>query len=306
MRVSLVSNWHERCGVAEYARNLEKELGKQFEVVREEKVYAAQGDVAVINWHPARLVLPPGDVRDLKARGLKTILIVHNSADSYMALENHPAHWADAVVAHQKMESNVEITYIPFGIPEVDELRSPGTETYIGIAGFPYAWKRFNLVADVAKRLGGKAVLIAPQHDMGDSTTPINDIQRIYPDASVLRHWMTQEEVVRTLSGCTLNIFWYQHMPPDDLQGQSGSVLMGVAAGRPMIVSKHPKLAHVAVYEDELYVVEKEEDVLPTAREIVEKLAAGEPVKMPGRIKKEMGWGTTGRIYGELIRKVAA
>ena len=102
----------------------------------------------------------------------------------------------------------------------------------------------------------------------------------------------------------TLNVFWYQHMPPDDLVGQSGSVLMGVSAKRPMIVSKHPKLAHVAAYEDEIYVAESEMQVHDIARDIVDRLQHGLPVKRPNKIVEDMSWDGAGKRYCELIRTV--
>lgn len=305
-KVGIVSNWNANCGVAQYAMDLEAVLKKFFQVVRFTRMEEVTDvRVVLVNWHPATLTLQGVAVEQLKKQGVAVIVVLHNSNTGPLIVPlNDPLMLADAVVVHQKMEGTPKLVHIPFGIPVVDNLRAPGAEVYVGIAGFPYAWKRFNLVAEVARRLNGTAVLVAPKHQAGDTETPIQDIQRGYRNVMVLRDWLPEEEVVRTLSGCTLNVFWYQHMPPDDLQGQSGSVLLGVAAGRPLIVSKHPKLAHVAQYEDEVYVVETEEQVHQVAAEIVSRLRAGQPVKRPRRILREMGWDRAGARYLELIRQV--
>jgi hypothetical protein len=146
---------------------------------------------------------------------------------------------------------------------------------------------------------------VAPKHPNGDTTTPISSIQQAYKNVVVLREFLPIEEVVRSLSGCTLNIFWYQHIAGDDNAGQSGSVLMGVAARRPMIVSRHRKLAHVAAYEDEIYVADTEEQVYELASEIVSRLKEGLPVKRPERIVDDMSWTGAGEKYRKLIRTVA-
>jgi hypothetical protein len=307
VKVGIVSNWNQVCGVAEYANCLRTELSKEFEVLPFDNPQQTVGmDVVVVNWHPAVTDLSPQAVTEMKSRGQKVIIVMHNSHEGYYcATEQHPTFYADATVTHQPMTGTVHMVHIPFGIPVVEELRAPGEVVYVGIAGFPYAWKRFNLVAEVARRLSGTALLIAPQHRAGDTTTPIGDIQRAYKNVVVLRDWLPMEEVVRSLSGCTLNVCWYQHMPPDDLVGQSGSVLLSVAARRPLIVSRHPKLAHVAKYEDEIYVAETEAEVHDMALGIVERLRHGLPVKMPNRILEEMGWPKSGERYRELIRSVA-
>lgn len=308
MRVALISNWHEQCGNAGYARDLCKELEKEFEVTKyDDPMKATEGSVALVSWHPSRVQLPPAAVHELHHRGMKVIVILQNSFEGYYhATDQDPLLYADAITAHQMMGGNVNITYIPHGIPIIDELREPGPELRIGVAGFPYLWKRFDMAAAAAHQAGGRSLLIAPMHDMGDVMTPIQDIQRTYSTADVVREWLPIEEVVRRLSTCTINICWYQHMPGDDLAGQSGSVRMAIASRRPIIVSDHPKLASVRAYTDDVYLALTPEEVHATVKEIWERIQKGEPVKRPNRIMKELGWDKTGLMYRELIRKVAA
>ena len=308
LKVAIISNWHEKCGNADYARDLRLELIKEyeFEVVTFTKPEEATGqDVVVISWHPSRVVLSPQAVHDLHSRGTKVIVTLQNSfAGAYYASEHDPLLYADAVVAHQKMEGgNIEIKTIPVGIHLVDNLPEPNGEVRVGIAGFPYAWKRFDVTASVAQVLGGRSMLIAPRHDMGDVDTPITEIYRAFPTADIERDFLPVDEVVRRLASCTMNVFWYQHMPPDDLAGQSGSVRMGVAAKRPMIISDHPKLASVAAYEDEVYVAAELPRVFEYAKEILSNIKQGLPVRRPKKLLEDMGWDKTGKMYVELIKR---
>ena len=312
MKVALVSNWHQQCGNAAYARDLLPELQKEFEVLTFTDPWVVDGvQAAIVNWHPSRVQLPPTAVQQMKARGMKVIVILQNSFVGYYdSGAQDPLRFADAVVAHQHMSGNVEIKMIPHGVPVVNELREISKELLIGIAGFPYAWKRFDLVAKVARSLGGRALMIAPTHDMGDVQTEIRNIQAGFPETIVVRDWLPVEEVVRQLSTCWFNICWYEHKPPDDLVGQSGSVRMAIASRRPLIVSTHPKLMTLYNYDDELYVVPTEPEVYTTAKEIAVSLLAGkngyyqDGLKVPRRIIDEMSWNTTGKMYRDLVKSL--
>lgn len=309
LKVALISNWHLQCGNAQYGRDLAEELKKQFAFESfDDYRLVTDSSVVIFNWHPSRVTLPPQFVHDLHARGKKVIIILQNSYEGpYGASLNDPCRYADAVVAHQKMEgSNVQITTLPHGIPVVSDLREVSPTLRIGIAGFPYAWKRFDITAKAAHLAGGRSLLIAPTHDMGDVNTPIQEIRKLYPTADIIRDWLSVEDVVRHLSSCTMNIFWFQHMPPDDLVGQSGSVRLGIAAKRPIIISEHPKLSSIREYADEVYVAKTEEQVCEYVVEIQKAISYGVSVRQPKRLLEDMGWDVVGRMYCDLVRKVAA
>lgn len=314
MKIVLVSNWHERCGNAQYARELLTELWKEWpETItatqpREVLDNMKDAKVVIVNWHPSRVSLSPHEVQGMQSLGMKVIVVLQNSFSGYYSAEvADPLRYANVVVAHQKMLGNIEITYIPCGIPIVENLPETDSSLKIGIAGFPYAWKRFDLVAQVASELGGKALLIAPSHDMGDTDSEISKILGTWPSSTeVVRNFLSVEEVIKRLATCTMNICWYQHKPPDDLSGQSGSVRMAVASGRPLIVSNHPKLTSIAAYKDEIYVQPEEANVSGTARDIWQRLQAKMPVKKPKKILEDMCWDRTGKMYVDLIKKVAA
>lgn len=308
--VVLISNWDLQCGNAEYARDLQKELEKEFEVqalpgnmheVRNR--LASLSEIVVINWHPARVHVTVDDVRWMKKMGKKVILILQNSfrgpvdvRAGSMLLET------DVVVGHEEMEfegTGVRYQYIPHGIVEVQDLPAPYPTPCIGTAGFPFPWKRFDVVAEAAKKFNVRCRMIAPRSDQLETDIFMEGIVgHLGPLANVYRSWLPSRQVVSMLAECWVNIFWFNSYSPEDQLGQSGSVRLGLAAKRPTIISTHRKLKTLFQYDDELYIAGREADVYKHLEEI---LAEPESTKRPKRVVEEMGWSVVGRQYRELV-----
>lgn len=304
-RVAIVSNQHEQCGNAEDARFLAVELQKYYNFVSvgHDDVIEYPVDVVIFNWHPSRVKMDLDTVRAAQNKGAKVIVIHQNSSDARLDVEEgHALYHADAVVAHEPIDSNIKVRYIPVGIPVVSGLaEAPGPGLRIGTAGFPFDWKRFDVVAEAARRFQAKCVMIAPKSDQSDTDAFMDGIQgHLGPLAEIYRQWMPMDEVVRMLSTCTVNIFWYESKSYEDTLGQSGSVRMGIAARRPIIISTHRKLRTLMDYGvDELYVAQTEADVYRFMQEIIDSGPFW--AKQPGSIFVHQGWPQVGLMYKELI-----
>lgn len=304
--VGILTNQHPKCGNYLYAVELGNELSRWYAVSMDSEPdwFLKDGfDVVIVNWHPARVTVTKQMVEKWKSKGKKVILILQNSFDTEMAIgEQDILNAVDAVVAHEPMKlTGVRVEYIPHGIPIVTELRTP-TEPRIGTAGFPFPWKRFDVVAEAAKRFGVKCRMIAPRHEFYDSKEFIEGIKgHLGGLAEVTEEWLPVDEVVRRLSECTVNIFWYESKVVEDQLGQSGSVRMGIAARRPIIISQHRKLWTLFGYLDELYIAKTEEQVY----EYVAEILKGKMLeKRPERLLQEQGWPATAEKYHELIERV--
>ena len=304
-RVALVSNMHEQCGNAAYGRDLVRELQKHFESVfmGHETEVPYPVDVVIFNWHPARVELSPEKILHVKEMGAKTIVIYQNSHEERLEIEpGHALSLADAVVTHEPMNSAIDFHVIPHGIVEVDRLPEVSADMFFGTAGFPFDWKRYDVVAEAARRYNVRCLMIAPKSDQSDTDAFMDGIAgHLGGLADIRRNWMTVDEVVRELAMATLNIFWYQSRCPDDMLGQSGSVRMGIAAKRPTIISTHRKLRTLQRYSDELYIAETEEDVYNHIDTILSDL---DNAKRPLNLMKDQGWSHTGAMYAELINTV--
>ncbi len=303
-RVAVVSNMHEQCGNAEDARLLSLELMKYYEYVSwgHDDVIQYPVDAVIFSWHPARVRMDIETVRKPQLNGAKVIVIYQNSSEQKLEVGNdHALFHADAVVAHEPIEANIKVRYIPVGIPEVKNLaEQPGPGLRIGTAGFPFEWKRFDVVAEVAKRFQAKCVMIAPTSDQNDREAFIGGVQgHLGPLAEIYRQWMPIDEVVRLLSTCTVNIVWFESKSYDDTLGQSGSVRMGLAAKRPMIISTHRKLRTLFDYYDELYIARTESEVYEAVKSVIDG-----SVKRPSRIFADQSWTQVGLMYKGLIDEV--
>jgi hypothetical protein len=311
MRVGLLSNTHLKCGAGAYGRDLYAAFSKYFPtdlVESWENIIAGNYEVVVINWQPARMDLPMDGMKALRAGGAKIILILQDTYEGLTIVAKDTAfEFADVLVAHEPiMMIGKEVSVIPVGIWMVGGLATEIKEPMIGIAGFPFPWKNFDVTAEAAKMLNVKCRMIAPKYEGVDTDGYVEGIRgHLGPLADIHREWLSNEAVVRMLSECTLNIFWYKSQSRADELGQSGSVRMGIAAKRPMIISRHHKMKTLFPYEDELYIADTLEEVYEMAKDILlkEDLGYNHLVKRPKRIIEEMGWDKTAVMWKKLIEQ---
>lgn len=307
VKVGIISNWDAHCGVATYARDLATEMAKEFSVDQlppngwRSSVY--QQDVVIVNWHPARVPFGVEDIQWLRGQNSKTIVVHHNYTGGQVPLEE-----ADVVVGHepQLVEVAKNFVFIPHGIPNFPEqLRDNHPPAFmIGTAGFPFPWKRFDVVAEAAIRTGTHCRMLAARSDQLDTEAYMNGIEaHLGQRADIWRQWLPIEDVINLLSRCVANIFWFQSMGPEDELGQSGSVRMGLAAGRPTIISTHRKFKTLFPYGDELYIAGREEDVYTSLQEILDNPRTA---KRPKRLLADMSWSKTGEQYRKLVRDLCA
>jgi hypothetical protein len=301
VRVGILTNLHAKCGNAEYGRDLYRALSGLCEVKIADTIQELlPTDAVIVNHHPARVKLSMEILDKIRWEGAKSVVLFANSFDteftSDIVLKS-----ADAVVANEPMTGDREVVYIPMGIPVVDELQPVG-EPRIGVAGFAFPWKRFDVTAEVAKTMGVKCRIVSAIADIQDTSLFLQALNgHLGSLAEIQTNWLSSEEIVRLLSECTLNIFWYQSQSYADQEGQTGSARLGVAAKRPMIISRHRKFRTLLPYEDEFYIADTEEQVNEMARQI---LLAPEQAKRPNRVMQDMGWNTVAKKWLDLIEGV--
>ncbi len=304
-KIGLLTNQHTHCGIAEYGRDLVSYLSDYYNVHSSsslQELIDGYPKVILVNWQPVRTTMTVPMVKAVQAAGIKVIVIFHDSCEwTYGYSDNDMLACADAVVAHEKLASELKLDVIPFGIPLVDNLPVP-SEPKVGVAGFPFPWKRFDVVVSAAAKFGIKCCMIAPQHEYFDSAPFIAKTRKDLGSlAEIYTDWLPTEMVVKLLASCTLNIFWFESQIREDQVGQSGSVRLGIAARRPVIISAHRKFKTLLPYLDEIYMATTEEVVF----QYVAQILRGEHVKRPNRILDDMGWNRTAEMYRELIERIA-
>lgn len=308
MKIWLFSNLHLNCGIGEYGRDLAAELRKWGNDVTLSIGPRVPAEIVLVNWHNGRIHVTPYDVKKWQSEGSKVVIILHNSwSGAELGPENLDIlACADVVVAHEPMKFKPEpkrFCYIKHGLTTVENLPEVQCES-VGTAGFPFQWKRTDLVACVAKELGIKCRIAAPRHDSEPTDPYVSGIAgHLGPLGDIRREWMPKENVIRLLASCTMNIFWYESRNQMDELGQSGSVLMGVAAGRPMIISRHRKFrVLIEEYPEEFYVADTDREVYTIAREILN--TPENELRRPWRAREDMSWEWVGHKFQDLLQSL--
>lgn len=113
----------------------------------------------------------------------------------------------------------------------------------LGTIGFPFPWKNYDSLAQVTRDLGWALLLIAPQA----TDAQIATWRMTNPDTHVRTEFLPRQTALSLLSGCDATAFTYVCHNT----GQSGALLQGIAARKPVIALKTCRQFR-ALYEDPL------------------------------------------------------
>lgn len=309
-RIAIVTNLHPNCGNYTFARDLKVQLDKYYEVELFEDCMAVPPGFSccIINYHPARVALSQDRIANVAAQGAIPVVVYQNTPPSR---DLGPDSWilahAAVVVTHEPIGAE-NSCYIPVGILEVDDLPEfdRSQPITIGTAGFPFPWKGFDAVVGLAKNLGVKARIIAPPYP-GHNFAFAQDAWRamLGDDLTLVTDFIDEKEVARQLALNAFNVYAFESISPDDTLGQSGSARMGVAAQRPLILSKHPKLRTLREFEGSYYGYGAGEgSLLEVATRVLYYVEHRLPMRYPGEIVRSTGWSVTGRMYRDLIERL--
>lgn len=300
MRVTLIGNADERCGNSEYSRFLRDQLLKRFEVDLFPSMPEKVGDIVLVNYHPAVVWFGPDVVSKAKVQGAKVAVIVQESRPTMNAAQFAGA---DLVMAHEPVQfigGNVNFRFVHHGAPEADFVfKDRGLA--VGTAGFAFPGKRMEIAAKAAQMLGGRALVVAPRHAWFDPTALWSQIKDINPTVMLQREWLPVNEVVYLLAQCAMNVWFAEE---GDAPGQGGSPRMILAARRPTILRRCPKVSALFPYEDEIYFVNTEQAVYDTANTIWVTIREGRQPRIPNRVLDDIGWDTVGERYCDLIEQM--
>ncbi len=311
IRVTHVVNKHVGCGYAEYARELDAELRKEFDSDITEPGQEIDKDVEVVlasYGSTETLCLTPTQTEQWRSEGKKVILLhresEENKTENCTIPVKHFLGHVDAIVTHEPTDYGTE--FIPISFPEIANLPETDGRLIVGEAGFYDPMKHFETALDTAHAAGGCANLTIAHYWRSDLTGEQNAVDRMRRRAMegdrIELVFLPLSEVIKRLARSTVNMFWHQAIA---LCSQSTSVGMGIAAKRPLLVSGHRRFRVIQEqYADEVYVAETKEDAIRIVKEIWVAIQKGEQVKMPNRLYEAYSWRTCGEAYRRLIRKV--
>lgn len=301
-KVGLITSWNERCGIAEYAKNLTHNCPntqfKIYDVRSGYQILYALGDaqIVLLNYE-AGLFAGIGEdfIAQLRSRGLRVVLIWHNSHSG-----DNRGPWTnlfDRVVVHE--ETTDGFRYIPMGIPEETRLHSDGyLPKLVGSFGFPFPWKGFDPVCRACEMLGCQARIIAPESRHWDTHQVGNYLKGLCSKLNYVTDYMDQSSVVRRLAECHATVFAYS----GGNSGVSAACRLGLATGRPIVLTRCRQFRDLFPYEDEIFFID---DASPEKiAEALQEALNPYNKKMPGRVLKDMAWSKVGRMYEELFKEL--
>jgi len=137
---------------------------------------------------------------------------------------------ADAAVVHEPFDDLPAHTrYWRMGVPGWQRPFRHHTDhrPLLGTVGFPFPWKHYDLLAQIAHRTGWDLLLIAP----GATEEQQAGWKAILPRTIIYPEFTPRDQVISFLAGCDATVFAYV----THNTGQSAAILQGIAARKPVI-----------------------------------------------------------------------
>lgn len=322
--VALLTTWEERCGIYSHSLNIvnHRVPGIEYVIVPRpwspEQIVAAAQDCDIVhvsyehNLHGH--LVGTGIFQRLREAGKKTVCTFHNIwptdgryliSSPFYTRQNLILKEFDAVVVQDPHTDPKDgFIYIPQGVMDVP--KADTVEPKLGTAGFPTEAKGSLIMAHVARELGLGVMQFMPESKHADAHGMAARIRGMVPNADLYFDFHPQEYIASRLSECLVTCWLYRaHMGQS---GIAGSVRLGLAAGRPVVISRCAMYRDLFDhYEDEIYFVESDqpgfENVLPVVQKVLADIEAGNP-KRPDRVIRECSWQKCGQMYAEIYRKL--
>lgn len=317
LRVLLATTWGIACGISEHAFYLKQAVeaaDPTIEVIpvpgaldpdRVDHTRGGNWDLLHLNYHAAlHSRWTPKHILDARASGVyKGVVTTYHdtgvpNSDQCKAV----CAVSDAAVVHEPFDDlEGEIYYWRMGVPEVAGQDRPhplsGSRPVLGTVGFNFGWKCYDELARVTEKVGWALCLIAP------NATPEDEARwkTINPWVDVISGFLDRESVVLVLKTCDATAFTYVCHNT----GQSGAILQGIAAKKPVIALKTCRQFR-ALYDDPLarhalIWCETFEEVAAHLGNL--QLTRLDP--MTNQLAHQDRWSEVGKRYAALYRKVA-
>lgn len=301
MRVGLVTTWNYACGIAEYSKNLVNSCPEvDFKIVtgsfHAEHIRPKLQDVDVINFQYESGFLGIFHPGVMGSFGKPTVLTLHDSYPENNR-ERYPfTNEATRVVIHERTNDNFVHIPQPIMVRYLDDfpVTTPAKLKYVTTAGFPLEQKGFVELAYAAKILCDRGVIdggryVAPKNPHCDTFSMMRTVQAVCPAIEYITQWFEQDEVIRLMGECAVSVYPYVDSKP----GISSAVRLGLATGRPIVLTRCRMFRDLFDYEDE---IEFSESNSPEhiAAAVERVLANG---KKPNSVLRDMNWRYAGKLY---------
>lgn len=242
MKVLLVTSWGQPfCGIQAHSENLiaaVQQADPGIEILpspdaldpAEVSVPKWGFDVVHLNYHRAlHSRWTPARVDLLKAGGYKVVITWHDSYGETPpdSLSQDLCALTDAFIVHEPCQGLEKAIYWRMGVPSYEGTAYGGDPArfMLGTVGFDFPWKNYTELAKLTGEIGWGFLICCPEM-----------YQARQQELRTLNPWLrvevglSQELVIAALRGCDATAFMFTC----GNSGQSASILLGIAARKPV------------------------------------------------------------------------
>jgi len=199
------------------------------------------------------------------------------------------------------MPNNVEC--IPFGVPDF-EPKDLKVERKVGTFGAAYPWKGLWPLAYACGSLHVPLMLMLSEPDtdrgkfMWDRLR--QEITSVCPWADIrIGGWFSDEEILTELAKCAVIAFPFD--PAAQITGISSSVRYGLAARRPLVLTRMAHFSDLFDYEDDVYFVDGD---LPAVLNLALFQVGTGTERIPEQARKDMSWRVAAEKYTNVYNSI--
>ncbi len=322
MKIGLCTNWDEHCAVAEYAKDLTKNVlavtqdtfNLEFKIVTPpltfESVLERVADCDIIHYNycaHAYQHMDPAAWYQFRGQGKPVLMTFHESSD-WWARKLAKNGVADILICHDRLRDGMpqpdNVRVINFGVPEVD-VKDVKVERQIGTFGCAFPWKGLIPLAYACGRNRVKLYALLSEPDSEQGKIGWEYLKKEMMDLCEVEFemgWKSQIEVVRKLASCAAIAFPFDERAP--IQGISASVRYGLAARRPLVLTRFAHFSDLYDYDSDIYWVGKTGvDLTDTINYALFDADSGFS-RIPKRATDFMSWTLSAIKYVDLYREV--
>lgn len=218
---------------------------------------------------------------------------------------------ADVTIIHEPAEDlpAEKVRYWRMGVPQAASVpvyicRNDGrplgswARPVLGSIGFPFPWKNYDQLARVTAEAGWGLLLIAPTA----TDTQIADWTALQPHLAVRRDFVRRHEAISLLAGCDATAFTYVCHNT----GQSGAILQGIAARKPVIALRTCRQFRALFLDDLGNEVIRWCDTFGDVAYQLRHLCTGRVDPGIVALAERDGWPKLGRRYASLYKELIA
>jgi hypothetical protein len=325
VKVLLVTTWQTACGIAEHSAMLKEAVEAADPAISIfpcaemlDPHHAAYSpttveavDVLHLNYQASLLSRwTPDEIRRWQAAGVSVVVTYHDTgvpnSDQCRAIYDAlpqislNGRAAKAFIVHEPCEDLPSPIYWRMGVPgwtsayqfeNVIVNRRP----MLGSIGFPFPWKNYDQLARVTAEAGWDLLLLAP----GATAEQEAAWKQINPRTTVCTTFLPQRLTVSWLAGCDATAFCYVCHNT----GQSGAVLQGIAARKPVIALRTCRQFR-ALYEAYPWAIQWCETFEQVKmRLVLMPIARVDPKTV--YVAEQDSWARLGQKYATLYRALA-